>query len=181
MKQMTPIEKTIRGNTFYIRPFPAFRASNISGQLATLVAPMVSGLAPIVAALDGGTDSEGSSEQSVMDLDVEKAAPALAGAFSSISGDKAERLLRQLLIDSQNISVVPKGEATARLLTQDIADEIFCCEVQDMYVLAYEVIQLNFKGFFKKLGTQFGTVFEKLKGAPSMENMANLIVASSAN
>ena len=33
MKQQETTQKTIGENKFYIRPFPAFRAANISGEL----------------------------------------------------------------------------------------------------------------------------------------------------
>ena len=37
MKQMEVTEKKIGDNTFYIKPFPAFVAVNISGDLASVV------------------------------------------------------------------------------------------------------------------------------------------------
>ena len=74
------------------------------------------------------------------------------------------------------MSYEPEGEKV-RLLTEDLANEIFCEEVQDMFILAFEVIRTNYNGFFKKLGNQFGSVIEGLntKGTPSQQNMANLI------
>ena len=110
-----------------------------------------------------------------MDVQVEDALPAVTQAFSSISGDKFERLMKKLLIDHKNISV--EGESTEgepKLLTLDLANEVFCGEVQDMYILCFEVIRLNFKGFFSKISTQFGDltslVQKKVQGTQSMEN-----------
>ena len=47
-----------------------------------------------------------------------------------------------------------------RLLTEDLANEVFCTDVQDMFILAFEVIRTNYNGFFKKLGDRFGKVAE---------------------
>ena len=160
MKQMEVTEKKIGDSTFYIKPFPAFVAVNISGGVAALV---------------GNSNGEVSSEdkpKSIMDVDVEDALPALTSAFSSISGDKFERLMKKLLVNNKNISV--ECEATdgeVKLLDYDLANEVFCGDVQDMYILCFEVIRLNFKGFFKKIGVQFGSLKELLqKQAPSTKN-----------
>lgn len=171
MKQMEVTEKKIGDSTFYIKPFPAFVAVNISGELASVLSPLLGG----VAALVGNSNGEVSSEdkpKSIMDVDVEDALPALTSAFSSISGDKFEHLMKKLLINNKNISV--ECEATngeVKLLDYDLANEVFCGDVQDMYILCFEVIRLNFKGFFKKIGAQFGSLKELLqKRAPSTKN-----------
>lgn len=171
MKQMEVTEKKIGDSTFYIKPFPAFVAVNISGELASVLSPLLGG----VAALVGSSNEEEGSEdkpKNIMDVDVEDALPALTSAFSSISGDKFERLMKKLLINNKNISV--ECEATdgeVKLLDYDLANEVFCGDVQDMYILCFEVIRLNFKGFFKKIGVQFGSLKELLqKKAPSTKN-----------
>ena len=46
MRRMQTIEKVIGENTFYIRPFGAFAAANISGELAALLSPILAGIAP---------------------------------------------------------------------------------------------------------------------------------------
>ena len=57
------------------------------------------------------------------------------------------------------------------VLDKDLADEVFCGELQDMFILCYEVIKLNFKGFFKRVGIQSGSLIDKLrKGTPTSEN-----------
>jgi len=158
MKQMEVTEERIGEYTFYIKPFPAFAAANLSGELDALITPMLAGIAS-AAGETGGADD-------IMNLNAEEAIPAVSGAFSDISGEKLEKLIKKLLIDHRNISV--EGEATdnsAKLLTYDLANEIFCGEVQDMYILCFYVIRLNFSGFFRKLGTRFGS----LQGA--MQNL----------
>ena len=156
-KQLETTEKVIGENTFYIRPFPAFVAAGLSGDLAALVAPMLGGLASLI----------GDSNENVMDVEAEKAVPALTSAFATLSGDKVESLLTKLLIKHENISVSgPETDGEVKRLNTELANEVFCGEVQDMYVLCFEVIRLNFKGFFKKLGDRFGNLqglLEKVK------------------
>lgn len=135
-------EKEISGNTFYIRPFPAFTAANISGELAVVLAPAIAGLAPAFMNNDAESD--------VMNLDVS----SFGGALSGLSGDKVEGLLKKLLTKHNNISV--ETEDGVKPLDNDLANEIFCGSTQDMFILAVEVINVNFKGFFSKIGGQFG-------------------------
>lgn len=149
MKQLEVIQKEIGEATFYIKPFPAFIAANLSGDLAALVAPLLSGLVPMIA--DEKTD--------ILNMNVEAAVPALSSAFSGLSGDAFERLMKKLLIDHKNISV--ECEITGgnvKIMDYDLANEVFCGEIQDMYILCFEVIRLNFGSFFKKLGTRFGNL-----------------------
>ena len=100
LKQLETREVTVGENIFYIRPLPAFKAANMTGELAALVLPLVSGLAPMLSAVD--TEKEGNG---LLDIKVEDAAPAIAGAFSSLDGDKVEKILKHLLIAGRNISV----------------------------------------------------------------------------
>lgn len=166
MKQMETTEKKIGESTFYIRPFPAFTAANISGELAAVIAPLLASIAPLF-----GRDAD--QEADIMDMDIDKAMPSISNAFSSLSGEKFESLMKKLLINSGNISVmndeVTEGET--QRLTYDLANEVFCGEVQDMYILCFEVIRLNYKGFFKKLGGRFGNLQGLItKLAPSSAN-----------
>lgn len=170
MKQLEARSVVVGENTFYIRPLPAFKAANMTGELAALVMPIISGLAPMLNNV--GT---GEGEKSLYDIDIGEAAPAIAGAFSSLSGDKLEAILKHLLIAGKNISVELDGERP-QVLTEDIANEVFCTDIQDMFMLAFEVIRTNYNGFFEKLGGQFGKVVEGLtqKAAPRQANTASL-------
>lgn len=144
MKQLERVKKVIGDNTFYIRPFPAFKAANLSGELFSTLVPIIGGLLP---AFSGNAEN-------ITDQEVEAVMPAFSSAMSTLSGDKIESLMKKLLIDSENISV--GGEDSLELLTMDDANELFCGDVQDMYILCFYVIQINFKGFFKRLKDQFG-------------------------
>lgn len=166
MKRMEVTEKRIGENVFYLKPFPAFTAANISGELAALITPMVSGLAPLLGGKATAAD--------IMSVELEDAAPAITGAFSSLSGDKVERLMRKLLIENQNISVDNPENGRTEILSMDLANEIFCGEVQDMFLLCFEVVKINFGGFFKKLGAQFGDLSGLTEtAAPSSASMEN--------
>lgn len=181
MKQLEVTSKNISGNQFYIKPFPAFVAANISGDLAAVLAPMLGSLAPMVGDIgSSGNVPDLSNGLNIGDIDisnieVEKALPLMTSAFSTLSGDKFERLMKKLLIDNQNISV--EGEATdgnVQILTSDLANEVFCGDVQDMFILCWEVIKINFKGFFKKLGTRFGSLRAATPSqAPNSTNTGN--------
>lgn len=145
MKQHETTEKKIGENTFYIRPFPAFTAANISGELIAMLAPAVAGLAPLAMSA-----SDSNAEPDIMNLDV----ASFSGAISGLSGDKVENLLKKLLTKHGNVSV--ETEDGVKRLDNDLANEIFCGSAQDMFILAVDVINVNFEGFFKKISGRFG-------------------------
>lgn len=171
LKQMEVIEKKIGDNTFYIKKFPAFTAVNISGELAAVLAPFIGGVAAVAGKGNAEVES-GNDPVNILDTDIEDAMPVFTQAFSSLSGDKFERLMKKLLIDNNNVSV--ESEATdgqVKVLDYDLANEVFCGDVQDMYILCFEVIRLNFKGFFSKIGDRFGDLKGLLqKEAPTTKN-----------
>lgn len=181
LKQMEKTPVIIDDDIFYISPFPAFKAANISADLAKLIGPFVASIAP--AAAGGVADTEGDLSIDSFDIgkvDMDDAVPALANAFSSLSGNEFERLIRKLLTDSGNISV--KGAVTggaAELLSYDLANEVFCGNVQNMFILCYHVIKLNFSGFFGKIRSRFGN--RGAEAAPEEKtNTENLMGAGSA-
>ncbi len=169
-KQLEYTQVNIGENTFYVKPFPAFTAANISGELASLLTPIVGGVASVVpdkAFEDNVTPDD--IKASIADMDIDAALPVMSKAFSVISGDKFESLMKKLLITHKNISV--DVEDKTEILTYDLANEIFCGDVQDMYILCYHVIKINFGGFFKKVGSLFG----KRKGSTEETGISNLM------
>ena len=170
MKSFEIKERELGEYRFYVRPLPAFTAANISGELFGVILPALGSLAPIIGA-KGDTES-------LLDVDSEVAAKALAKGASGISGDKLEHLLKKLIVQNRNISFEPiDGKDTKpQILTEDIANDIFCYDVQDMFILAFDVIKNNYSGFFTKLGNLFGDhigAFQSLikKGAPGLKIM----------
>lgn len=152
-KMMQPIEQKIGGNTFYIYPLPAFTAANLSADVISLLAPLIGGIAGALGTQDGGLGES----KDLMDMDVSEAAPHIAGAFSSLSADKTERLLRNLLMN-KNVVVKQEGSADVDYLTEDKCNEIFCGNVQNMFVLAFHVIKVNYGDFFESIGSRSGSV-----------------------
>ncbi len=154
-KMVQPTEQTIGRYKFYIYPLPAFTAANLSADVISLLAPLVGAIAGAFTSREQD-DAKGETI-SIIDMDVSEAAPYIAGAFSSLSADKTERLLRNLLIN-KNVAVKQEGELDADYLTEDKCNEIFCGNVQNMYVLAFYVIKVNYGDFFERLGSRSGSV-----------------------
>jgi hypothetical protein len=152
---------------FHIRPFPAFVSANLSGELMSLLVPAIGSMLP---ALSGGVDTD------LLDIDAEVAAPALAKGLSGINGDRIESMLKKLLVIHRNISVELENDSKLQLLTEDLANEVFCGDAQEMFVLAVDVIKVNFSGFFTKLGNLFGDQLKNLleKVTPSSQSTENL-------
>lgn len=167
MKQFTPVVKKIGDNTFYIRPFPAFTAANMTGDLANIATPALAAIAPLALKVKDKKVTD------LMDADISEVAPALSGAFAGLSGDELERLCKKLLTDHQTISVSQEG-GEAKLLTEDLANEIFCGDTQDMFILMWQVVSINFNGFFKKLAARFGLDGELFKKLQTTQNTAPL-------
>jgi len=145
LRQMEPTVEKVGGMKFYITPFPAFKAANLTGELASVLAPLLGVLAPLV------------NDGSLMDVDVGKAAEAMANC-TAIDGDKLEKLMKKLLLGG-HITVEftnEEGEPEGEKLNEDLANEIFCGDVQDMFALCFHVIKLNFNGFFKKFAALSG-------------------------
>ena len=149
LKQMEPVIEEVGGVKFYITPFPAFKAANLTGELASVLAPLLGALAPLIGSEEGG----------LMDVDASKAADALSNV-SGLSGDKIENLMKKLLLGGHIAADVEDddGETKTERLDQDLVNELFCGDVQDMFILCFHVIKLNFNGFFKKLGGLSGKV-----------------------
>lgn len=180
MKQLETTIKEIGGATFYITPFPAFKSANISGDLMKLLTPIIGAIVKILGGdekkEDESTAQEAKAKASdILNQDIERYIPDLVSAVSTLDGDKIEDMMKKLLINYRNVKVeceITKGDA--KVLTYDLANEVFCNELQDMYLLCWEVIKLNFGGFFKKLGLQSGDLKEAIQTKiPSLENGDN--------
>lgn len=152
---MKPKEFKIGENKFYVKPFGAFTAANMTGELAGVLAPLASVLAPFVPAMKEGQD--GTLNIKLDDIELSALAPSLTSAFSGISGDKLERIMKMLLVQHDNIAVLTPYEDEAVRMNIEVADEVFAGETQDMFVLAAYVIMTNFGGFFKKLLARSGS------------------------
>lgn len=163
LKQHEPKEVKIGEVQFYIRPFSAFTAANISGEVISILSPLLSLVVPFAKAASGG--------ESNLDVD-------LGNIGMSIPGDKLEKTIRKLLVDHRNIAVDVDGKA--EILSEDLANEIFCGEAQYMYLLAFEVIKINFPGIFDALKRRFGNVGEAIEKMTKQGNTATSTLNSLA-
>ena len=122
--------------------------------------------------LVGDSDNEGDDEDGdLMDIDVNDAAASISKSMEGFSGSKVESMMKKLLIAHKNVVVelpvmdeddVETGEYSQEILDMDIVNEIFCGDVQDMFILAFYVIRLNFNGFFKRLAGPSGKAGEAI-------------------
>ena len=176
MKVLETTTKTIDGNVFYIRPLPAMTAARLSADLSKLLVPIIGSISPIlVEAVKSAPEVSNASSDDVLsalgNIDMNSVTPAISNAFSTLDGAEVERLMKMMLLDYDNISVA--GEATegaALRLTSDLLNEVFCGEIQNMYILCFYVIQINFKGFFKKIFARFGVQTETTQTAQILTN-----------
>ena len=161
MKQLDTVRKEIGNKVFYIRKFAAFTAANISADLTATLLPLLGGIGPAFSAALNGDDG---ANTELLNADIATVLPSITSAFSNLSGDKIESLMKRLLIDYRNVSVESdETNGQVQILSYDLANEVFCGETQDMYVLCFEVIKVNYAGFFKKVNARFGGLIEKMK------------------
>ena len=165
LKQVEPIIEEVGGTKFYITPFPAFKAANLTGELASVLAPLLGALAQLVGEND--SSDEGENNGGLLDIDASKAAEAFSNV-SGLSGDKMENLMKKLLLGGHIRAEVENdnGDTELMRLDMDLANELFCGDVQDMFILCFHVIKLNFNGFFKKLGNLSGKVGSAVEKMP---------------
>lgn len=156
MKQMETTDVTIGDYDFRIKPFSAFKSARLTGDLINLLAP----LAGILPSFFGSGSSDG-DEEGIFDVELD--ASVITQALSQFDGDRIEDLLKTFLIKDKNIFVKGDGYKN-EILDEDIANEIFCTDIQDMFLLTFEVIKVNYKGFFKKAGNLSGKA-EEVAGA----------------
>lgn len=158
MAYREPTQKQIGEYVFYIYPFSAFKAANTSGELVSLISPILVSVLPSVVNKDNDDDGD----ESLLDMDISAAMPSIMQACSTLDGDKVEHMMRLLLTQNRNISFEHEQERRVKWLSEDDMDELFCGSIEDMFVLAVEVIKINFKGFFKRLGNLSGNPAELL-------------------
>ena len=146
MKQMETIRRTVGDIEFLITPFDAFYAAGLSGELGRFFGPMLTGIIPIFLSNDDETNKK----------DVKELIPLVTSGFDSLQSNNVIELLKKLIINRQNVAYIDPEDGEVKLLKMDSANEIFCQDIQNMYLLAYYVIEANYSGFFEKLLAPFG-------------------------
>jgi hypothetical protein len=164
MKQTETKTVNIGDYEFYIRPFPAFTAAKVSAKVISALSPVAGILTALVGENSGG----------LMNIDVSKIAPAL----SAINGVAVENTLKELILNYGLISAKKiqnlnedtiKSDGKVQKLNEDLANEIFCQELEKMLELAFEVIKVNFPNIFDKLKNLSGEPNLSLTGEKKAE------------
>lgn len=143
MKQFEAHDVKIGEYEFHIFPFGAFRAANLSAELTSTFAPILPVIGTFISSIRNGG--------SILDAN----ADTLIKAFQSVSGDKLEKFMKELLVNGKNITVETENGVVQ--VTEGRLDELFTGEVENLYRLAVEVIKLNYMGFFESIATLFGS------------------------
>lgn len=157
LKQQEVSEYTIGEYTFYVKPFSAMKSVNISADLTKTIGPAVGGIFSLLGSVAGEDNPGGDVESVLSRIDPQKAVTVLREALTTLDGDDLERVVRRLLIDYHNVSVSgPMTEDKAVPMDMNIFNDVFCCETQNIYLLCWDVINLNFGSFFGDMKLRFG-------------------------
>ena len=155
MKQIDPKIVKLSMAEFAIYPFGAMYAANLSAELGKFIGPVIVGILPAIA---GGDEENG--DAGGISIDLNKSMPLIGSAFASLDGDTLEVLLKKLLVNRGNVSCMyydENGNMRQEGLKTELIDELFCQNVEELYRLAFEVINVNYSGFFTKFLTQSGS------------------------
>lgn len=162
-RMIQPTKRDIGKFTFYIYPLPAFTAANLSTEVVSLLSPLAGSIAgAFKTSGDSSSKDDSAEKKSLMDMDINEAAPYIAGAFSHLSADKVEKLIRALLLGG-NVAVCEAESSDAEYLTEDKCNEVFRGNVQNMFVLAFYVLRENYGDFFVNIGSRSGDAIEAVK------------------
>lgn len=135
MKIIETMPVTIGEYKYWIHPFSAMKAANVSGEVLKVAMPILGAVLPLA-----------SKGKLSLDTDVASLTTAFGNSLSGLTGDECEKLFRKLLIDNRNIAV-----ENNEWLTEDVLNERMIGNIVDLYALAWEVIKLNFGDFFSKV------------------------------
>ena len=131
--------KSVEDATFYVQAFNPFGAIKILGDLQNIIAPIMGGVVG-----QQGNDVK-------FDMSVEA---ICKGLHDYVDGDNLLRVMK-MLINPDFISVSIEGGQPKRL-TDDLVNLVFEGRTQGLFELCYEVIKINYNGFFTIFGNLFG-------------------------
>lgn len=156
MTQLDSVEVEVGEHKYFIRKFPALTAANVLGKLNTVLSPLASGIVPLVGVASKGKGGA----TNLFDADITEAIPMLTSALVSLDGDKLQGTLELLLLKHKNVSVEydKDGKLEVSLMNRDLLNDFFCGDVQDLFLLAYHVVMVNYGNFFGNLLNQFGAL-----------------------
>ena len=131
--------KSVEDATFYVQAFNPFGAIKILGDLQNIIAPIMGG----VVGQQGDDVKVGMSVEAIC-----------KGLHDYVDGDNLLRVMK-MLIKPDFISVSIEGGQPKRL-TDDLVNLVFAGRTQGLFELCYEVIKINYNGFFTIFGNLFG-------------------------
>ena len=131
--------KSVEDATFYVQSFNPFDAIKILGDLQKIIAPIMGG----VVGQQGDDVKVGMSVEAIC-----------KGLHDYVDGDNLLRVMK-MLINPDFISVSIEGGQPKRL-TDDLVNLVFAGRTQGLFELCYEVIKINYDGFFTIFGDLFG-------------------------
>jgi len=140
--------------TYHIMPWAPFKAAKNLGTLQKYILPVVGKLADGVAhnpdVLEMDTNTDMGSIMSCLD-----------GTFQEIANrldENAIDALLKMILDSEYISVDDPATGKPAKLTEPVLNRLFTGNIADMFVLAAEVIKVNYSDFFTIFGSRFGNL-----------------------
>ena len=95
MKRLTPVVKEIGDNKFYIRPFSAFTAANMTGDLANVATPILAAIAPLVVKAVGSEDKKVLDQIAKLNGELTKQQQTDAGVEEYIWSDSGDGRVRE--------------------------------------------------------------------------------------
>lgn len=165
-RQMEPHKVAIGQVEYAIYPFSAFDAAEISGDLANFLSPLVAGIVPVIGVVANSTLGEDASEAkaqraiaALLEEDVQSYVPVIMTTLKAVDGNSLKVILKKLLVEYKNIACEYRdenGKVVQTVLTEDVANQVFVGGLDEMVMLAIEVVKVNFSGFFRKLLARFG-------------------------
>lgn len=170
-------EVHVGGATFYVAPFPVFTSARITAMLAKVVSPVIGSIIVLL----GGDEEEEEGDGVLVTSDLDSAMQAFASAMGTLNPADFERLMRELLVNSRNIVWANEENREGEILTEDDLNALFAGDVQNMYILAYNVLKTNFRGFFEKFKSPSGNrLADALKEKIGLNDTENSISVGSA-
>ena len=147
-------EVEVSGYSFYIEHFDPFTAISVLGDLQKIVTPILGKFTENLAT-EGDTDVMDSDFQNLM-----SAKGALSSVFNAlhehVDGETLVKTLK-LLLRKELIAVSIEGAKPERL-TDEVIIRIFNGDIGGILELAYQVVKVNYEGFFTTAANRFGTL-----------------------
>lgn len=154
-KQISATEYTISDVRYSVRPFPAMDSAGVLGDLLSVIAPAIGTVGRSVMMSKSET-----LEGMMGDVSVDE----ITGKLSGLNGTTLKKIIKELLIDSQNIYFHHPSEPLPdrfELLNMDTFNELFCQGLDDALILCGHVIKLNFGSFFGRFAARYGKATEE--------------------